>query len=139
MSPADFSVSGKAAESDGSQRLRSLQGDLYPRLHNAVVAVILRAQRVDPPFVHVTCWSAHGLPVVGRQALVDAVRSPTISLLHLNNHTDQSFPAHGIPGLLLVVNYVSGTGCNYAVADALRDWVIISTEFIRFSGQGLAV
>ncbi|CAJ1427768.1 unnamed protein product [Effrenium voratum] len=44
----------------------------------------------------------------------------------LNNHTDQSVPAHGIPALLLVVNYVSGSGYNtlvdgYAVAEALRE------------------
>lgn len=43
----------------------------------------------------------------------------------LNNHTDQSVPAHGIPALLLVVNYIEGTGYNtlvdgYAVAQALR-------------------
>ena len=43
----------------------------------------------------------------------------------LNNHTDQSVPAHGIPALLLVVNYVEGTGSNtlvdgYAVAQAMR-------------------
>jgi len=44
----------------------------------------------------------------------------------LNNHTDQSVPAHGIPALLLVVNYIEGTGVNtlvdgYAVAEALRE------------------
>ena len=44
----------------------------------------------------------------------------------LNNHTDQSVPAHGIPALLLVVNYIEGTGANtlvdgYAVAEALRE------------------
>ena len=44
----------------------------------------------------------------------------------LNNHTDQSVPAHGIPALLLVVNYIQGTGYNtlvdgYAVAEALRE------------------
>ncbi|CAE7768311.1 NITA [Symbiodinium sp. KB8] len=54
--------------------------------------------------------------------------------VRLNNHTDQSVPAHGIPGLLLVVNCVSGTGCSrlvdgYAVAEAPRDWVIDSTDF----------
>lgn len=43
----------------------------------------------------------------------------------LNNHTDQSVPAHGIPALLLVVNYIEGTGYNtlvdgYTVAQALR-------------------
>lgn len=43
----------------------------------------------------------------------------------LNNHTDQSVPAHGIPALLLVVNYIEGTGHNtlvdgYAVAEALK-------------------
>ena len=64
--------------------------------------------------------------------------------VRLNNHTDQSVPAHGIPGLLLVVNCVSGTGCSrlvdgYAVAEAPRDWVIDSTDFVRFSGQGLGV
>lgn len=44
----------------------------------------------------------------------------------LNNHTDQSVPAHGIPALLLVINYVEGSGANtlvdgYAVAEALRE------------------
>ena len=44
----------------------------------------------------------------------------------LNNHTDQSVPAHGIPALLLVVNYIEGTGYNtlvdgYAVAAALKE------------------
>jgi len=44
----------------------------------------------------------------------------------LNNHTDQSVPAHGIPALLLAVNYVSGTGDTqlvdgYAVAEAIRE------------------
>lgn len=44
----------------------------------------------------------------------------------LNNHTDQSVPAHGIPALLLVINYVEGSGVNtlvdgYAVAEALRE------------------
>jgi alpha-ketoglutarate-dependent taurine dioxygenase len=43
----------------------------------------------------------------------------------LNNHTDQSVPAHGIPALLLTVHYVSGTGVNtlvdvYAVVEALK-------------------
>ena len=46
--------------------------------------------------------------------------------VRLNNHTDQSVAAHGVPALLLVVNYVHGTGCNtlvdgYAVAEALRE------------------
>jgi len=45
----------------------------------------------------------------------------------LNNHTDQSIPAHGIPALLLAVHYVSGTGCNtlvdgYAVAEAMKQY-----------------
>jgi len=44
----------------------------------------------------------------------------------LNNHSDQSIPAHGIPALLLVVHYVQGTGCNtlvdsYAVARAMKE------------------
>jgi alpha-ketoglutarate-dependent taurine dioxygenase len=44
----------------------------------------------------------------------------------LNNHTDQSVPAHGIPALLLAVHYVAGTGVNtlvdgYAAAEALRE------------------
>jgi alpha-ketoglutarate-dependent taurine dioxygenase len=44
----------------------------------------------------------------------------------LNNHTDQSVPAHGIPALLLAVHYVSGQGVNtlvdgYAAAQALRE------------------
>ena len=44
----------------------------------------------------------------------------------LHNHTDQSVPAHGIPALVLVVNYVEGSGVNtlvdgYAVAEALRE------------------
>jgi len=43
----------------------------------------------------------------------------------LNNHTDQSVPAHGIPALLLVVHYVKGMGKNtlvdsYAVSERLR-------------------
>jgi len=44
----------------------------------------------------------------------------------LNNHTDQSIPAHGIPALVLVVHYVQGTGYNtlvdsYAVSAALKE------------------
>eukprot|EP00746_Dinoflagellata_sp_MGD_P151556 gnl/MRDRNA2_/MRDRNA2_83124_c0_seq1.p1 gnl/MRDRNA2_/MRDRNA2_83124_c0~~gnl/MRDRNA2_/MRDRNA2_83124_c0_seq1.p1 ORF type:complete len:166 (-),score=37.60 gnl/MRDRNA2_/MRDRNA2_83124_c0_seq1:132-563(-) len=44
----------------------------------------------------------------------------------LNNHTDQSVPAHGIPALLLTVHYVAGTGVNtlvavYAVVEALKE------------------
>ncbi|CAE8595428.1 unnamed protein product [Polarella glacialis] len=46
--------------------------------------------------------------------------------LRLNNHSDQSVPAHGIPALCLVVHYVEGTGTNtlvdaYAVAEAIRE------------------
>jgi alpha-ketoglutarate-dependent taurine dioxygenase len=44
----------------------------------------------------------------------------------LNNHTDQSVPAHGIPALLLAVHYVAGRGVNtlidgYAAAEHLRE------------------
>jgi trimethyllysine dioxygenase len=44
----------------------------------------------------------------------------------LNNHTDQSVPAHGIPALILCVDYVQGQGKNtlvdsYAVSKALRE------------------
>merc|ERR1712137_47230 len=46
--------------------------------------------------------------------------------LRLNNHTDLSVPAHGIPALCLCVHYVEGTGVNtlvdgYAVAEAIRE------------------
>ena len=62
--------------------------------------------------------------VIKRKA--DAVSVSYAQERRLNNHTDQSVPAHGIPALLLVVNYIEGTGCNtlvdgYAVAEALRE------------------
>jgi alpha-ketoglutarate-dependent taurine dioxygenase len=46
--------------------------------------------------------------------------------LRLNNHTDQSIPAHGIPALCLCVHYVEGQGVNtlvdaYAVAEAIKE------------------
>lgn len=45
--------------------------------------------------------------------------------LRLNNHTDQSVPPHGIPGVLLLIHYIDGEGTNtlcdgFAVAEALR-------------------
>jgi alpha-ketoglutarate-dependent taurine dioxygenase len=47
-------------------------------------------------------------------------------LKRLNNHTDQSVPAHGIPALVLCVDYVRGVGRNtlvdsYAVGEALKE------------------
>lgn len=46
--------------------------------------------------------------------------------LRLNNHTDQSLPNHGIPGLLLCVLYADGNGENtlvdgFAVAEKMRE------------------
>jgi alpha-ketoglutarate-dependent taurine dioxygenase len=46
--------------------------------------------------------------------------------LRLNQHTDQSIPAHGIPALALVVHYKGGRGMNtltdgFACAQALRE------------------
>eukprot|EP00933_Yihiella_yeosuensis_P035332 TRINITY_DN2885_c3_g1_i1.p1 TRINITY_DN2885_c3_g1~~TRINITY_DN2885_c3_g1_i1.p1 ORF type:complete len:456 (-),score=73.45 TRINITY_DN2885_c3_g1_i1:267-1634(-) len=45
--------------------------------------------------------------------------------MRLNNHTDQSLPNHGIPGIALVVHYAEGKGANtivdtFAVSEALR-------------------
>mmetsp|Transcript_12978 Transcript_12978/g.33368 ORF Transcript_12978/g.33368 Transcript_12978/m.33368 type:complete len:418 (-) Transcript_12978:625-1878(-) len=44
----------------------------------------------------------------------------------LNAHTDQSVPPHGLPGVVLSMNYVSGQGCNtlvdgFAVARKMRE------------------
>ena len=46
--------------------------------------------------------------------------------LRLNNHTEQSLPNHGIPGLCLVFHYAQGSGANtlvdgFAVGEALRE------------------
>jgi hypothetical protein len=46
--------------------------------------------------------------------------------VRLNNHTDQSLPNHGIPGLCLVIQYSRGHGVNtivdtWAVGKALRE------------------
>jgi len=45
--------------------------------------------------------------------------------VRLNNHTDQSLPNHGTPGLFLIMHYVKGHGANtlvdtFAVAEALK-------------------
>lgn len=56
----------------------------------------------------------------------DAASSAYTYHLRLNNHTDQAVAPHGLPGLIVTMHYLSGTGVNtlvdaYAVIEALRE------------------